>query len=275
MRRVRRGAYEPAAMGATDPAVQHLSLIEGTVRQTPTPAVVSHMSAAVLHGLPSWNDDLARMHVTRDNGGKGKIRRYVHLHVAPLPAEDLCVIEGMAVTSLGRTVVDLCRTLPMRRAVAIGDAALVSGLPVSELADVASRCLGWPGMGNARQALEFLDARSESVGESVSRVAMWEVGVPTPTLQYEVFGLDGGFVGRSDFAWPEFRTLGEFDGRIKYGRLLNDGQTAGDVIVDEKRREDALRELGWQIVRWLWEDLRHPQVLRERLERAFARGLAS
>ncbi len=163
----------------------------------------------------------------------------------------------------------------MRRAVAIGDAALVSGLPVSELADVAARCLGWPGMGNARQALEFMDARSESVGESVSRVAMWEVGVATPTLQYEVFGLDGRLVGRSDFAWPEFRTLGEFDGRIKYGRLLNDGQTAGVVIVDEKRSEDALRELGWQIVRWLWEDLRHPQVLRERLERAFARGLAS
>ena len=140
MRRVRRGAYEPAAMGSTDPAVQHLSLIEGTVRQTPTAAVVSHMSAAVLHGLPSWNDDLVRVHLTRDNGGKGKIRRYVHLHVAPLPAEDLCVIDGMAVTSLGRTVVDLCRTLPMRRAVAIGDAALASGLSGPELTDVAARC---------------------------------------------------------------------------------------------------------------------------------------
>ena len=274
LRRVRRGAYEPAALSTPDPAEQHLSLIEGTLRQTPTPAIVSHMSAAVLHGLPSWNDDLVRVHLTRDNGGKGKIRRYVHLHVAPLPAADLCVIEGMAVTSLGRTVVDLCRTLPMRRAVAIGDTALASGLPVAELADVAARCLGWPGMANARQSLEFLDARSESVGESVSRVAMWEVGVATPIPQYEVADLDGRFVGRSDFGWPEFRTLGEFDGRIKYGRLLDDGQTAGDVIVDEKRREDAMRELGWQIVRWLWEDLRHPQLLRERLERAFARGLA-
>ena len=130
-------------------------------------------------------------------------------------------------------------------------------------------------MAKARQSLEFLDPRSESVGESASRVAMWEVGVATPILQYEVLGFDGRFVGRSDFGWPEFRTLGEFDGRIKYGRLLKDGQTAGDVIVDEKRREDALRELGWQVVRWLWEDLRHPQALRERLERAFARGLAS
>ena len=56
------------------------------------------------------------MHLTRDNGGKGKIRRYVHLHVAPLPAEDLCVIDGMAVTSPGRTVVDRSvATLPMRR----------------------------------------------------------------------------------------------------------------------------------------------------------------
>jgi hypothetical protein len=44
------------------------------------------------------------------------------------------------------------------------------------------------------------------------------------------------------------------------------------VLWDEKAREDRLRDLGWQVVRWLWEDLQHPERLRERLLRAFARG---
>ena len=59
---------------------------------------------------------------------------------------------------------------------------------------------------------------------------------------------------------------------MKYGRLLKPGQGVGDVLFEEKRREDALRDLGWEVVRWLWEDLGDPRRLLERLERAFVRG---
>jgi hypothetical protein len=45
-----------------------------------------------------------------------------------------------------------------------------------------------------------------------------------------------------------------------------------DVIFAEKVREDALRDLGWQIVRWLWADLYRPGVVRDRVLRAFARA---
>ena len=40
----------------------------------------------------------------------------------------------------------------------------------------------------------------------------------------------------------------------------------------EKQREDALRDLGWQVVRWLWADLYRPGVIRDRVLRAFARA---
>jgi hypothetical protein len=66
---------------------------------------------------------------------------------------------------------------------------------------------------------------------------------------------------------------GEFDGSEKYGQPLKPGKTAADAVFEEKRREDALRDLGWQIVRWIWQDLYHPEDLRRRLERAFERGL--
>ena len=74
-----------------------------------------------------------------------------------------------------------------------------------------------------------------------------------------------------DFCWKEQRTIGEFDGKIKYGRLLKPGQSLEEVIF-EKVREDALRDLGWQIVCWLCGDLYRPGVVRDRVLRAFARS---
>jgi hypothetical protein len=251
---------------------QHRRLIAATVRQTFVDTAVSHMSAAVLHQLPIWNNELGRVHITRNQSGGGKVRRYVHLHVAPLTDIDVCEIEGQRVTTLARTVLDLLPTLPMERSVPIGDTALRSGLTLEELAEVEGRCIGWRGMLQARRAINFLDARSESPGESYSRVVLDRIGVPAPVPQYEVWD-QGVLIVRADFGWEEFRTLGEFDGKDKYGRLLRPGQTAAYAVFAEKRREDAQRDLGWQIVRWLWEDLYHPEELRRRLERAFERGL--
>jgi hypothetical protein len=99
-----------------------------------------------------------------------------------------------------------------------------------------------------------------------------EEGLPRPDLQREIFGPDGRLIARVDFYWEEHKTVGEFDGKIKYGRLLKPGQRIEDVIFDEKIREDAVRDLGLQVVRWVSRDLHRPGVLRERVLRAFARA---
>ena len=79
----------------------------------------------------------------------------------------------------------------------------------------------------------------------MSRVVFADHGIPMPIPQLEVFDGLGGFVARSDFGWEEERTLGEFDGRQKYGRLLlRPGQSPEDALFKEKRREDRLRDLG-------------------------------
>ena len=59
---------------------------------------------------------------------------------------------------------------------------------------------------------------------------------------------------------------------VKYGRLLKPGQTAGDAVHGEKLREDALRDHGWQVARWTWDDLWQPQKIVDRILRAFARS---
>jgi len=73
-----------------------------------------------------------------------------------------------------------------------------------------------------------------------------------------------------DFGWPELRTVGEFDGLVKYGRLLKPGQDPADVVVAEKLREDEIRDLDLRVIRWTWADIDHFDPVAERLRRAFA-----
>jgi hypothetical protein len=81
----------------------------------------------------------------------------------------------------------------------------------------------------------------------MSQVVFADLHLPMPVPQFEVFDARGRLVGRSDFGWEEEQTLGEFDGKQKYGELLlKPGQTQQDALFEEKQREDQLRDLGWQ-----------------------------
>jgi hypothetical protein len=116
---------------------------------------------------------------------------------------------------------------------------------------VLSRFGGRVGTPAARRVVALADARSESPGESRSRFRMYLASLPDPATQWEVPGLPF----RADFAWPEHGVVGEFDGRIKYGRPLRPGQDLGEVLWEEKRREDLIRSTGLTVVRWVWSDL--------------------
>jgi hypothetical protein len=117
---------------------------------------------------------------------------------------------------------------------------LVYGLVRGVLEDQLARMARWPGIRQARRAVELLDSRSESAGESASRVRLHQDGLPAPDLQQDIFDEQGTFVARVDFLWKEQRTIGEFDGKIKYGQMLKPSQSIEEVLFEEKRREDAL-----------------------------------
>jgi len=270
--RIRRGAYAVAPAEPLSRANQHRQLVLATVPQLGPGAVISHGSAAVLHGLPFWPEAVERVHVTRNRSTGARRRSLVEVHGAALSPDALTVIDGVTTTSLTRTVLDLGRTWAFEQAVAAGDRALALGLARDELLAASEGMDHWRGIRQARRVIGFLDGRSESAGESVSRVRMADDGLPKPELQTEVFGPDERLLARLDFCWEEQQTIGEFDGKIKYGRLLKPGQRIEDVIFAEKQREDALRDLGWQVVRWLWADLYRPGVIRDRVLRAFARA---
>jgi hypothetical protein len=261
---LRRGAYLLDDGVARDAEERHRLLVAAELARVSPEAVVSHVSAAVMHGLPVWGLPLTRVHVTRARPGGARLGPKVHVHAAPLRPDETAPMHGMAVTGVARTLVDLSRTAPFEVAVAVLDAALHDGLVgAQQMEEALVRAAGWRGVPAARRAVAFADDRAESVGESRSRVALRRAGIPAPTCQWEV-DLGGGRSARTDFAWPDERTVAEFDGRVKYGRLLRPGQDPGEVVYQEKLREDALRAIGLRVVRWSWRDLDdfHPTAAR-------------
>jgi len=238
------------------PEDRHQLQVAAAVPRIAADAVVSHQSAAVLHGLPAWNLPLARVHATRPRRSGALRTGRVHVHTAPLEPEEVVEVGGVAVTAVARTLADVARTLGFEEAVAVLDAALHRRLVTqAALGAALDRMTGWPGVPRARRAVEFADPRAVNVGESRSRVAMSRFGVAPPVLQWDVVGPGGVVLGTTGFGWPEHGIAGEFDGPVRHGRLLRAGQGRADAIVAEKRREDRMRTALRGFVRWVWAEL--------------------
>lgn len=265
--KVRHGAY--AADSESASGIQsthaHRQLLAGTWPLLAENAVLSHGTAALLHGLPLWDSMLTRVAVTRPYGGHGCRDRYLRVRLARLAPAEVTTIDGFRVTSLERTAIDLARESTYLQAVAILDAALGMRADPSMLQAILEDAAHCRGIQTARAALGFADPRSESVGESFSRVKIAQLHLPAPELQYVVRTPAGVFIARTDFAWLDQRVIGEFDGRTKY---LGSPEEVADVVMREKTREQAIRQQGWTIARWTWSDLFEPDTLKTRIQSA-------
>jgi hypothetical protein len=266
--RLARGIYLPAPDAPPRFEARH-ALLAAVRDEREACGVLSHVSAALLHGMSTWGLPLDRVHRTRDRRTGGRVGEGVHVHAAPLDPCEVVELDGRLVTSAARTVIDVARTAGFEAAVAVADSALHKHLTdPDELARAVRRCTGWPGAPQARRVVAAADGDSESVGESRSRLAIGRAGLPQPLLQWEVVG--GGRVFEVDFGWPELQTVGEFDGLAKYRRLLKPGQDPAEVVVAEKLREDEIRDLGLRVVRWVWAEIDDFAPVAGRIRRAFA-----
>ena len=273
---VRRGVYarSPMIAGLT-PGERHRLHIEAALPQLGDRYVVSHLSAACLHDLTLLRPPGRTVQVTNPGAGSGRRRPLLQTYCAALNPDEITIVDGYPVTTVARTIVDLARACGFEQAIVAADHALRSGrVERGALQAVADRAGRLRGIRTAHQMIAFADAGSESVGESRSRVLMTREGLPNPELQFPVIGRAGAVVARTDFRWRGFNTVGEFDGAEKYGRALRPGQRAGDVVFQEKLREDHIRELGFNVVRWTWGELDDPPALAEKIRRALARGRA-
>jgi hypothetical protein len=273
--RVRNGAYcFRDTWAAAEAVARHWIRARAVMRVMEGRVALSHISSLVAQGVPVWGADLSMVHVTRLDRGASRRECNVHHHKGRLKDDDLIQRGGLLMTVPPRAVLEAGTLSSVESGLVSTDGALHLGLVTpDELARGYEVMSQWPGAQTLQLVLRLADARSASPGESRSRYLFWSQGLPAPDLQFDVRDENGVLIGTCDFAWPAHRLLGEFDGKIKYGRLLLPGQTPGDAVFAEKRREDRLREATqWSLIRFVWDDLGRPVATGRRLAQSLGRA---
>lgn len=213
----------------------------------PADAVVSHLTAAKLWGLeiPLVADD-PRVHLTVSPGTRIRHRADRRIHVAGLPQQRVQRRRGIALTSPGRTWLDLAPVLPPAALLAVTDQMLARRYPPAALQRILHEASGVRGVRVARRVAAVGDHRAGSPMESVLRWLILESGLPAPALQRVVTDGRGSFLGKVDLAWPDAKVLVEFDGDVHRDRR---------VFVSDLRRQNGLVLAGWTILRFSSADV--------------------
>jgi len=262
--RVRRGAYcAREVWDSLRPEERHVLAIRATVRHVRGPYLVAGGSAAAIHGLPYASRDLQNVTLLVPYSGGGSSEPGVRRSSAAFDTAEPSIVDGIPVTTVERTVLDLARTLEFGRAVAVADRAqwrkARTPLPRAQLFVELERARFARGARVAERVVRFSTPLSDSVGESETRAAIHQAGFEVPELQHRWSDAEGEI--ESDYYWATVDTAGEFDGKVKYTR---DEYTHGDpseVVWREKRREDRLRRLASGVVRLVTPEVRNPILL--------------
>lgn len=242
--------------------VAHMATVQGK-------PVYSYFSAARFHGLYVWKGG-PRIHVTSRTSKSGTNTApdtFCHhelLGPAELVQKRLTSGRAIKLTTLERTIVDCARTASFETAVILGDSALRKGANLSTLWDMVNAIPGKRGVRKARRVLQALDALSESVGETRTRLVIAQMDIEQPKSQCEI--VVDGFLYRPDFVWEKQRLIVEFDGDTKYF----DYKPVPEVLLAERKRERRLMEAGWRFVRFEWKDLENPEAMKRRIRTALA-----
>ena len=265
--RARSGCFvDGRLLGAASPETLHALMARAVSRGYRQPHAISHVSALVVLGLPLLNLTADAVHLTLT--GPGQPRTVPGLRVHPeLPDSVARLRDGDRVVHPAMAIVQSAALAGITVGVAAADAALHTRQVTKGDLEIALRIarLG-PGRADARAAIDLADGSAESPGESWTRVTIGSLGLPKVDPQVVIRDTLGRFVGRVDFLLRAERTIVEFDGMVKYG-----GADGRQALVDEKRREDALRSLGYQVVRLTWRDLHEPASVKRLVRDAFSR----
>lgn len=273
--RLRRGYFTfPDLWDDLDERDRHLVMCRAVLDALGDCVALSHVSAAAAHGLCTWGVDLSRVHVTRLDKGATRVEGGVVHHKGRSSGSDLVDLGGMRVVRPVRAAIETASMGSSESALVVLDSLLHHGLgDEDELMEQFQRMAHWPATRHLHIPVRMADGRSDGPGESRGRWLFRTAHIPAPTLQFPVYDAGGRLVATCDWGWEGEGVVGEFDGKIKYGRLLRPGQTAGDVVFAEKQREDLVREItGYRMVRLTWSDLDRPIVTAGRVRRLVAKA---
>jgi very-short-patch-repair endonuclease len=196
-------------------------------------AVLSHRTAGALWGIATggWKIDVTTPHGKRSRGG-------IRHHEARLHPEDVSRCDGIAVTSVARTILDLAAILDhdaLTRVIENADRAGLLKLGALERAIARRpRCRG---VTRLRSILADYrgapDLRSKN--ERFFRKLIAKAGLPEPQWNVLVSGI------LVDACWPQWKLIVEIDSRAFHA--------SPSAFERDRVRDAELQKLGYRVLR--------------------------
>ncbi len=200
------------------------------------PSVASHFAAAWLWGLLRSQPET--IHITCRSPRPRK-RRFVGVHTADLARDDLARRDGIPVTSLSRTILDVAVTSRLRtvkRHIQIANDEKLFDL--REMEDLLARTKGHRGQAKVRAALDLYEEQppfTRSGLEERFREVIREAGLPEPSMNFFVAGYE------IDAYWADARFGVELDVYETHGSRLS--------FEEDRKRDDELLLVGIETTR--------------------------
>jgi hypothetical protein len=220
--------------------------------------VLAGYSAAALHGAKWIGPDLPAAIIYTNSRRAPQIQTWED-RISP---DEICVVDGMRVTTPERTALDLTSRYPMDAAVAaVDDLIQATELKLADVELLVNRYRGRRGIKAARVALELVDGGAQSPKETWLRLLLIRAGFPRPQTQIAVRNEWGWIEAYVDMGWEDIKVGVEYEGgqhqtsRYQYRK-------------DIRRLETVERHYGWILVRVVAED--HPAEVIRRVGEARA-----
>lgn len=208
---------------------------------------VSHRAAAALHGFARFPEGDVELSITRELRPPPGVT--VH-RTSSLSRRDITSIEGLCVTSVARTLLDLC---------ALGDQALLSAsldealrrrkTTLDKLQVALSTAAYRRGVGVLRVLVdEHLGGTAPTESELEARVVelLGSAGLPRAVRQQTI--LVGGRVRRMDFRILGTPVIIEADGYAYHSSL--------QTFESDRLRNNELTARGFRVLHWTWAAVR-------------------
>lgn len=200
--------------------------------------VLAGFSAAALHGS-RWIASSRPAEIVDTNRRRA---RGVRVWADELPDDEICVIDGMRVTTPDRTALDLACHYPLEQAVAAIDAlARATHLKVADIDLMTTRYGGRRGIRAARRVVGLVDPGAESPKETWLRLLLLRNGFPRPQTQIPGYNEFGVLLAEVDMGWEELKVSVEYDG----AHHRRDPR----IIAKDIRRQVDITEAGWLNIR--------------------------
>ncbi len=266
--RVKHGVYALGSHWDSANERERFQLLgRAAVRTSKRPVALSHSSGVLEYTNTYWDLDLSEAQVTRLDARSGRRGSKVGQHRGLVLPGDVRSHGGVQVMSPERAALELTTMTDIEHSLVSINGLLRQGAcTIESLKERAAGMRYWPHTLTTDLTLSLADRRIASAGETRTYYLCWRQGIPCPIPQYEIRDGRGQVVATVDFAWPEYGVFLEFDGKIKYLKLLRDGESPSDVVFREKKREDLIRRITqWRAVRLVWADLYTPELTGSRI----------